>query len=387
MIGTDASRWTRQKDPVLPSGTRLDVMVEMLQIFVNEFYDQNPLSHLGFVLVKNGEAELLSPLSSNSRTHKMELQSVSRLASSEGVLQGGEFSLQNGLEVAGRSLGHQPRHGSREIVVCTAALSTCDPGSIITETLPRLQQSKVRVSCIALSAELYICRKLADETGGTMGVCLDRPYFRDWMKGQCVPPPTVVAEELYCEMIRMGFPVRTTSDVPELVHTTKSHTVLARTAYMCPQCRAKNAELPADCAVCGLKLVLAPHLARSFHHLFPVAPFVEAASILPEDKDVREASGVPTSIISSSSNVQPTSALNNNLLVTSVDDATCCFACLRRLDAYEETNESTSRKKKKQQEIQQWLRFQCPECNNYFCMDCDAFLHETLHNCPGCLRL
>ena len=31
------------------------------------------------------------------------------------------------------------------------------------------------------------------------------------------------------------------------------------------------------------------------------------------------------------------------------------------------------------------LRFQCPECNNVFCADCDAYLHETLHNCPGCL--
>ena len=33
----------------------------------------------------------------------------------------------------------------------------------------------------------------------------------------------------------------------------------------------------ADDAVCGLKLVLAPHLARSFHHLFPVPPFEEIA--------------------------------------------------------------------------------------------------------------
>ena len=45
--------------------------------------------------------------------------------------------------------------------------------------------------------------------------------------------------------------------------------------YACPRCHARISELPADCAVCGLKLVLAPHLARSFHHLFPVAPFIE----------------------------------------------------------------------------------------------------------------
>jgi len=27
--------------------------------------------------------------------------------------------------------------------------------------------------------------------------------------------------------------------------------------------------------VCGLSLVLSPHLARSYHHLFPVLPFAE----------------------------------------------------------------------------------------------------------------
>ena len=83
-------------------------------------------------------------------------------------------------------------------------------------------------------------------------------------------------QEQGCEMIRMGFPTRPSSEIAELVHATRDKTVFARTAYMCPQCQAKNAELPVDCAVCGLKLVLAPHLARSFHHLFPVPRFVES---------------------------------------------------------------------------------------------------------------
>jgi len=32
-------------------------------------------------------------------------------------------------------------------------------------------------------------------------------------------------------------------------------------------------------------------------------------------------------------------------------------------------------------------RFACPSCHNHFCIDCDLFCHETLHNCPGCERL
>ena len=45
-----------------------------------------------------------------------------------------------------------------------------------------------------------------------------------------------------------------------------------------PPARACPPRLPApapQCHVCGLSLVSSPHLARSYHHLFPVKPFVE----------------------------------------------------------------------------------------------------------------
>jgi len=374
----DASRWMRQKDPVLPPATRIDATIQLLQDFVQEYYDQNPLSHLGFVVLKNGEAEILTQLSSSSKTHKIALQSVSSLCASEGQSAGGEFSLQNGLELAGRSLGHQPRHGSREVVVLTAALSTCDPGYILTETLPKLQQAKIRVSCFALSAELYICRKLVEETNGAMGVCLDKAHFRDWLKGQTVPPPASAnrVQEMACEMVAMGFPTRTSSDIPELVHATREKTLLARTAYTCPQCQAKNAELPTDCAVCGLKLVLAPHLARSFHHLFPVAPFRE----LPVEKSGEgEARNVVSSSAPRSATIHPKQLLDSELLVSSQDDDRCCYACLRPLGFTAESRGDTAK------DTEELLRFQCPDCESVYCVDCDAYMHASLHNCPGCL--
>lgn len=392
----DASRWTRQKDPVLPPGTRLNCIVQILQQFIRQYYDQNPLSHLGFIYVKNGEAEILSPLSSNSKAHSLALQSLAQMASSQAPNQAGEFSLQNGLEVAGRSLGHQPRHGSREVVVVTAALSTCDPGYILTDTLPKLQQAHIRVSSFALSAELHICRKLAEETGGTMGVCLDKAHFREWMQGQSVPPPTLKNQvrELACEMIRMGFPIRVSSEIAESVHATREKTILARTAYICPQCQAKNAELPVDCAVCGLKLVLASHLARSFHHLFPVSSFVESQMQTASTEDDGQKPILSANIKSVSvaiSSEQATlkgdylSQLNGKLLISAKDDESCCFACLRPFSATAAEIISPSGTLQKSTDCEA-LRMQCPDCQNYFCIDCDAFLHETLHNCPGCLR-
>jgi hypothetical protein len=43
--------------------TRLENVVEKLHEFVNEFFDQNPLSHLALIGSRNGKAEKLADLS------------------------------------------------------------------------------------------------------------------------------------------------------------------------------------------------------------------------------------------------------------------------------------------------------------------------------------
>ena len=30
------------------------------------------------------------------------------------------------------------------------------------------------------------------------------------------------------------------------------------------------------------------------------------------------------------------------------------------------------------------LRLRCPDCRQLYCVDCDAYIHEALHNCPTC---
>lgn len=49
--------------------------------------------------------------------------------------------------------------------------------------------------------------------------------------------------------------------------------------YNCPQCGSRYCELPVECKQCGLTLVSAPHLARSYHHLFPIKPFIERTEV------------------------------------------------------------------------------------------------------------
>ena len=74
----DCSRWVRKKDPVFGTEDVLNVTIQLLQEFVQEYFDQNPLSHLGFVTLKGGEAEVLTNLSSSSKTHKLALRNLSK---------------------------------------------------------------------------------------------------------------------------------------------------------------------------------------------------------------------------------------------------------------------------------------------------------------------
>lgn len=503
----DCSRWSREKDPALNNKLRLEIMISTSVEFVLEYYDQNPLGHLGIVLVREGEAEMLTTLGGSPKRHTLALNAalvseMKRSGGKKGEFVGGEFSLQNGIEVAGRSLGYAPRYGSREILVVTSALATCDPGDLLGETLPRLMSAGIRVSSVSMQAEMHVCKRLAEETGGLAGVCLDGRHLRDLIMGHAIPPPVSASSlerealerevevgdsnnttngqqdrehELVCEFVTMGFPSKDGRDVPTLVHSTggaifgsnnaafsinpaavddrRNNRLIAfaRTGYVCPRCRSRCSDLPSDCAVCGLRLILAPHLARTFHHLFPVRPFeeLEEAEVLANidtigDAKMSDVNGekingmrgleaLPVlsssaftplaSITSSSASASASfvvSSTNSNsnidirqngsqsnhdttnskiinigpsLVAKSTDCDRCCFGCLKIIGCKPVPSSSSDEKKNRKgnsgsiaaEETESILRFQCPECKNVFCPDCDAYLHETLHNCPGCL--
>jgi transcription initiation factor TFIIH subunit 2 len=93
----------------------------------------------------------------------------------------GEPSLQNAIEMARSSMKYVPptitcpnsydicshllSHSSREISIIFGSLTTCDPGNIH-DTLESCIQNKIRISIVALAAEMKICREICDKTGG-----------------------------------------------------------------------------------------------------------------------------------------------------------------------------------------------------------------------------
>ena len=47
--------------------------------------------------------------------------------------------------------------------------------------------------------------------------------------------------------------------------------------------------------------------------------------------------------------------------------AQTCFSCIRQM--------TSSRRDPR--------AYQCPDCRKIFCSDCDLFIHDSLHSCPG----
>ena len=157
------------------------------------------------------------------------------------------------------------------------------------------------------------------------------------------PPATYSQRQSNNSLLMMGFPSRTMEKFPSLC---ACHSKPCSGGYLCSRCGSKVCGLPAECPACGLTLILSTHLARSYHHLFPLINWVE----------------VPWRRASESSN---------------------CFACgIAFPPVPPEEHLQAAENHAKGMSVSS--RYECTVCNNHFCIDCDLFAHEVVHNCPGC---
>ncbi|KAK4307158.1 hypothetical protein Pmani_021064 [Petrolisthes manimaculis] len=303
--------------------TRHICTLKILDDFIKEFHDQNPISQLGIITTQNKMAKRHSDLSNNPQRHLDCIKKMQKMPCK------GEPSLQNALEVALSSLRHLPPHTSREILIIFAALTSCDPGEV-GATLQKVKEDNIRVSVVGLAAELHVCREITKETGGSYSISINDMHLKQLIDEHLEPPPASV--KMDHTLIKVGFPHQINADAkPALCMCHLDDLPLLNTqGYYCPQCTAKYCDLPAECRVCGLMLVTAPHLARSYRHLFPLKHYSE----IPLEES----------------------------------SAKLCYGCQKifitgAADKYV---------------------YKCRNCHQVFCFNCDIFLHETVHSCPGC---
>jgi transcription initiation factor TFIIH subunit 2 len=256
---------------------RKTVMLEHIKGFLSEFYDENPISQIGFIIACNSVAYKVSELSGSVSFHMEQL----KLKTQE-LEGGGHFSLQNALNVAKDSLSCAPAYGTREVLVVMGALATSDPGDIFV-TLSALNREKIVVSVISMSAEMYVCRKATELTNGKYHVALDKDDFKRLLTAYVPPSPVTKEYQVARRWIKMGFSTLRKDPYPTFC---ECHMKMTYSGYVCPKCLSKYCDLPVDCKVCGFQLVSSSHLARSYHHLFPVKSYDMLSA-----KELREIAG------------------------------------------------------------------------------------------------
>jgi transcription initiation factor TFIIH subunit 2 len=292
----------------------LELSLSLLKQFLVEFYDQNPISSVGLIITRDGYASVNVGLCSDISVLNQALGAIS----DSSVLKG-EGSILNAIELAAVELGSTPMHSSREVLVIWGSLMTRDPADI-NDFAPILQEHKIRVSVVSLAAEVHIFKMLAKWTNGVHNVPLNEDHCKDLLFEFLQPPP--LYRNVPASLVYMGFPERLNT-----YELCSCHDTVKKYGFICPRCNSKICSIPSDCSTCGLKLISAPHLARSYHHLFPVKVYEETTVELEGSPDSK------------------------------------CFGCSTRLR-------------------QRCLK--CTLCQKVFCLDCDKFIHEVIHTCPGC---
>jgi len=247
--------------------TRLDLTISLAESFVQEFFDQNPISQLGIIATRDGLAEKVTELGGNPMEHLHALRNRDMKETR------GEPSLQNALELARGKLVTAPTQGTKEVLICVGSLTSNDPGDLY-NVIEKCEAEGIRISVISLAAEVFVGRYMCEQTGGTYAVVLNEGHYKDLLFDIVPPPAMTEAMRLKygASMILMGFPTRVQETSPSIC---SDHQKLTKGGYLCPRCGCKVCDLPADCPVCSLTLVSSPHLARSYHHLFPVLNFNE----------------------------------------------------------------------------------------------------------------
>ena len=369
---------------------RSAIMFHVVQQFIRAFFDANPLSQLGIIVLRNGVAERLTELSSSPEMHIQKLKAS--------LDTGGAASLQNGLDLAVDSLRRIPPYGHREVLVLLAALSSCDPGNIL-DSIKAAKTNKVRISVIGLAAEVHVCRVAATETGGSYEVATSEAHLEQIMVDQATPPPAAPGST-GVSLVRMGFPAKASS-APGAASFIGSTCDLHPGAYICPRCKARVDALPAECHVCGLTLVSSPHLARSYHHLFPVRAFEEISLDSLEKEGIIHGcgggvGGTGNGDILVSNGV---GATDRELPLPGLLDKRYCYGCSCILEAPPVPKFSSSTGGGRSRGgaalpstsgvvnaavSASVMVLRCAECRRIFCLDCDVYVHEQLHSCPGC---
>ncbi|KAF2200247.1 hypothetical protein GQ43DRAFT_456570 [Delitschia confertaspora ATCC 74209] len=208
-------------------------------------------------------------------------------------------------------------------------------------------------------------------------VATDQESLRELLLATTTPPVVRTTQsshsrENVAALMAMGFPSRVIDDVPTLC---ACHGNLTRSGYTCSRCKAKVCSLPSTCPSCQLTLLLSTHLARSYHHLFPLQNWRQVSWERARKKRTQECASCLTKF----PEPPPKEAAHEKEKGRQKDQGNL------ELAQNQVNGDSGELRTEEYQKASESSRYECASCGNHFCIDCDIYCHTELYNCPGCL--
>mmetsp|Transcript_14344 Transcript_14344/g.36649 ORF Transcript_14344/g.36649 Transcript_14344/m.36649 type:complete len:336 (-) Transcript_14344:583-1590(-) len=213
--------------------SRAGAVMEACEGFVRGFFDQNPVSHLCVMAMRDGVCERVSGMGANPAAHVAAI----RAALEKGAY--GETSLENALLASAEALQGVPSYGMKEVVIVYGSLMSTDRGDI-RETIEMCKNEKIRAEVIGMGAELFVLKSLANTTGGRYSVAMNEIYLSEMLQMNLTPPPTAKAS-VKPSLIPMGFPTLKVLKEPKPSYNDGK---LIREGYECPRCNVICIEKP-----------------------------------------------------------------------------------------------------------------------------------------------
>lgn len=366
---------------------RFYTMINYAQDYVREFFEQNPISQMSVLGMHDGICIRVSELSGNPAEHAA---AILELRSKEtGKEPKGAPSLQNALELARATLYHTPKHGTREVIVVFGSLLSLDPGDIY-QTVKACVRDRIRVSIIGMGARLKICQEIVTRTNfgdeSEYTIATDQEMLKELLIATTTPPvirsdnaPSPAREpEKGAALMMMGFPSRVIEDTPTMC---ACHGNLTLGGYTCSRCSAKVCSLPVTCPSCQLTLLLSTHLARSYHHLFPLRNWATVSWQRAREKRSQDCVGCLTPF----PDIPSRQELAARKLKKERQSTTGSMINGGPHANSHTEGEGADDDETGEQHASESARYECRSCESHFCIDCDVFCHMVLHNCPGCL--
>lgn len=115
----------------------MQVFRRLVDQFITEFFEQNPVSQLGVVVTRDKQASMASHVGGSPKRHIAKLEKLWNSDPS------GQPTMEKSLKIAQQALLGTPTYGSREVLVLYGSMHTVDPGDVH-ETIAELNRHGIR---------------------------------------------------------------------------------------------------------------------------------------------------------------------------------------------------------------------------------------------------